>query len=326
MRMMRPGRRPALQWMKWGVRCGWGPWQPVGVTGIGPSAVASRAGILRWILGGWLLAWPVIAVAQQTRDAANPQGKWEVLAKCRLTTDTVTDGDSFHVTHQGRSYIFRLYFVDAPEADATLTERAKDQAAYFGVAAKDIPKGGQMAAKFAQEKLAGREFTVVTRYQNALGRSSLARFYGVVLVDGKNLAEEMVANGQARIYGLRANWPDGDRSATFINKLKNLELAAREKRLGMWNAKDFPRASSPGPAAVPKGKIVKGSGEVVDLNEATFEDLQRLPRIGPKLAELIIAGRPYHKVEDVLRVSGIGPETLKGLQTLVKVEGVEGEK
>ena len=276
------------------------PWQLAGVTGTGLCGVARRAGILRWILGGWLLALPMLGVAQQTRDTANPQGKWEVLEKCRLTTNAVTDGDSFHVTHQGRSYIFRLYFVDAPEADATLTERAKDQAAYFGVAAKDIPQGGQMAAKFAQEKLAGRDFTVVTRYQNALGRSSLARFYCVVLVGGKNLAEEMVASGQARIYGLRANWPDGERSATFINKLKNLELTAREKRLGMWNPKEFTRASSPGPAAVPKGKIVKGSGQAVDLNEAPFEELQRLPGVGPKLAELIIASRPYHKADPAL--------------------------
>ncbi len=296
------------------------------MTGIGPSPVASRAGILRWILCGWLLVLPRLGAAQQSRDAEHPQGKWEVLGKCRLTTHSVSDGDSFHITHQGREYIFRLYFVDAPEQDASLAERAKDQAAYFGVAAKDIPNGGKKAAKFAQQKLAGREFTVVTRYQNALGRSRLARFYSVVLVDGKNLAEELVANGQARIYGLRANWPDGERSATFINKLKNLEIAAREKRLGMWNTNEFPHASHAGPAAVPKGKIAKDTGQVVDLNEATFEELQRLPGIGPKLAELIIAGRPYHKADDLLRVSGIGPKTFERLQLLVHAEGVEGEK
>ena len=216
--------------------------------------------------------------------------------------------------------------MDAPEADASLRERAKDQATYFGVATKDIPNGGKMAAKFAQDNLAGREFTVVTRYQNALGRSSLARFYGVVLVDGKNLAEELVANGQARIHGLRANWPDGERSATIINKLKNLEMTAREKQLGMWNSKNFPRTSSSGPATVPKEKIAKSGGQTVDLNEATFEELKTLPGIGPKLAELIMANRPFHKTDDLLRVSGIGQETLKRLRTMVRVEGADGEK
>lgn len=215
------------------------------MTGTGHGALTTCRGIVRWILCGWWLALPLTAPAQQLKDTEHPQGKWEVLEKCRLTTNTVADGDSFHVTYQGREYIFRLYFVDAPEADASLAERVKDQAAYFDVATKDIPKGGRMAAEFARQKLAGREFTVVTRYQNALGRSRLARFYCAVLVDGRNLAEEMVANGQARIYGLRANWPEGERSATFVNKLKNIELTAREKHLGMWNTKEFPRVLSP---------------------------------------------------------------------------------
>ncbi len=247
----------------------------------GLGAFKSPPGSLRWILSGWLLVLPILAVAQQKRDAEHPHGKWEVLVKCRLTTNSVADGDSFHVTHQGRDYIFRLYFVDAPEADVSLTDRATDQAAYFGFAASDIPKGAKLAAIFAQQKLAERDFTVVTRYQNALGRSKLARFYGIVLVDGKNLAEELVRHGWARIYGLKANWPDGERSATFINKLKNLEVTAREERLGMWNQEEFPRALSPVPAAVPKEKVTKGSDQIMDLNEATYEELQRLPGIGP---------------------------------------------
>ena len=296
------------------------------MTGTGNEAAAWRAGILRWILCGWLLVLPAGTLAQQTRDAEHPQGKWEVLAKCRLTTNTVADGDSFHITHKGRDYIFRLYFVDAPEVDASLTERMVDQAGYFGVAAKDIPKGGRMAASFARQQLAGREFTVVTRYQNAMGRSRLARFYAVVLVDGKNLAEDLVTNGWARIYGLKANWPDGERSAAFINRLKNLEITARGNLLGMWNTNEFPSQAEAGPAAAAKGKIAKGSGQVVELNEATFEELQRLPGIGPKLAELILANRPYQKVEDLLRVSGIGPKNLERLRELVRVEGVEGEK
>ena len=64
----------------------------------------------------------------------------------------------------------------------------------------------------------------------------------------------------------------------------------------------------------------------MDLNEATYEELQRLPGIGPKLAELIIANRPYHKTDDLLRVNGIGPKNIEPLRELVRVEGVEGEQ
>lgn len=70
---------------------------------------------------------------QQLRDADNPQGKWEVLTGCRLSTNGVSDGDSFMVAHKARDYIFRLYYVDAPETDTALDSRVEDQAAYFNI-------------------------------------------------------------------------------------------------------------------------------------------------------------------------------------------------
>ena len=240
-------------------------------------------------------------------------------------TNAAVDGDSFKVIHKGREYIFRLYFVDTPEADASLKERVEDQAAYFGISITNIPRGGRWAGDFTRQKLTGRDFTVVTRWQNAMGRSTLARFYCIVLVQGENLAEKLVEAGWARIYGPRANWPDGPRSATFINKLKNLEIAAREQRRGMWDEKTFPRisgAESP-PVVSTTKKISSGT---VDLNEATFEELRTLPGIGPVLAQRIIAGRPYKEVDDLIRVQGIGAENLKRFRALVRVNGAKTAK
>jgi len=61
--------------------------------------------------------------------------------------------------------------------------------------------------------------------------------------------------------------------------------------------------------------------EIVDLNHASPEELQRLPGIGPALAERIVASRsedgPFRVPEDLLRVRGIGPATLDRLRTLV---------
>jgi competence ComEA-like helix-hairpin-helix protein len=226
--------------------------------------------------------------------------------------------------HKGREYICRLYFVDAPESDPALAERAKDQAAYFGLSANDIPRAGELAARFTREKLAGRNFTVVTRWQNALGRSSLARFYCIVFVNGKNLAEELTANGLVRIYGLRANWPDGPRSATFINQLKNLELAAREQHRGIWDEGAFPRTQRATKSATSGTNITAPStnppSALVDLNSATFEQLQKLPGIGAKLAERIIAHRPYKKADDLEKVAGIGKKTMERLRPLVRIQ------
>ncbi len=288
--------------------------------------IPDRRAIAGWIVVGCLALLSCTASAQQVKSATQPDGAWEILDGCRLVTNSVVDGDSFHVSHKGREYIFRLYFVDTPEVDASLTERAVDQAAYFGIGTKDIPRGGRKAADFARQKLMGREFTVVTRWRNAMGRSTLARFYGVVLARGENLAEELVANGWGRIYGLKANWPDGPRSTTFINKLKNLELGAREKRLGMWNTNEFRHATFTVMTAATKERPRKGSVRGVDLNEASFEELQSLPGIGPKMAERIMANRPYQKIEDLVKVNGIGESKMVRLKPLVRAGQVEAAK
>jgi len=268
-------------------------------------------------LVGLVLGQSLDLFAQQKSSTA----KWEVLDGCRLVTNAIVDGDSFHVLRQGREYIFRLYFVDTPEGDSNLVERARDQAAYFGILPNDIPRAAKAASQFTREMLSGVEFTVITRWQNAMGRSSLARFYAVVLVNGRNLAEELVARGHARIHGLRANWPDGSPSTTFINKLKNLELTARMHKRGIWDETKFPRDTG----TVALSNVSTNASTVaalVEINSASYEELQKLPGIGKKLAERIMAHRPYENVDDLGKVSGIGPLTLKRLKPLIRVEGI----
>lgn len=269
-----------------------------------------------------LLAGVVTSFAQALREPGTQESKWEVLSGCQLVTNQVVDGDSFHVMHKGREYIFRLYFVDAPESDPSLKDRIKEQAAYFGISTNDIPHAGLLASRFTREKLTGRDITVRTRWQNAMGRSSLARYYVEVLINGTNLAEQLVANGYARIYGPRANLPDGPRSTIFINRLRNLELAAREKQLGVWDQSAFPLETDSVVAQVATNNPATGAlptAELMDVNWATFEELQKLPGIGPKLAERIIAHRPYQTLKDLDAVPGIGPARVKRLEPLIRI-------
>jgi endonuclease YncB( thermonuclease family) len=230
------------------------------------------------------------------------------------------------VVHNDRSYIFRLYFVDTPESDPSLRERIQDQAAYFGISNGDIPRGATMASKLVRDRLKQAPFTVVTRWQNAGGRSQLARFYGIVLVNGERMEEELVRTGMARIYGLRANWPAGTRSTTYINKLKNLELQARLERRGLWNTNDFPTVTNPGEPASRKVETSVVTAETpLDPNTATYEELQKLPGIGPVLSERIMAHRPYRRIEDVDAVPGIGPVTFGRIRPLLKIQETSPE-
>ncbi|ACO45210.1 helix-hairpin-helix domain-containing protein [Deinococcus deserti] len=55
----------------------------------------------------------------------------------------------------------------------------------------------------------------------------------------------------------------------------------------------------------------------LNLNIASMEQLEALPKVGPALAQRIVEGRPYHSLADLDRVKGVGPGTLKVLEPLV---------
>lgn len=62
----------------------------------------------------------------------------------------------------------------------------------------------------------------------------------------------------------------------------------------------------------------------LNLNRASRQDLQRLPGIGPVLADEIIRHRerhgPFQKVEDLLIVPGVGPTRFRRLAPMLCVE------
>lgn len=79
---------------------------------------------------------------------------WVILKECRLEENDSNDADSFHVKVGRKDYIFRLYFADAPETDASFPERVAEQAKYFGATVQQTVQLGSLAKKFTNEKLA----------------------------------------------------------------------------------------------------------------------------------------------------------------------------
>ncbi|MBX3005133.1 MAG: ComEA family DNA-binding protein [Anaerolineales bacterium] len=62
----------------------------------------------------------------------------------------------------------------------------------------------------------------------------------------------------------------------------------------------------------------------ININEATLQDLQKLPNIGPATAQAIVAYREryglFTALEDLQNVAGIGPKTYAGLLGFITLE------
>jgi competence protein ComEA len=67
---------------------------------------------------------------------------------------------------------------------------------------------------------------------------------------------------------------------------------------------------------VPSRRSPDGDGRV-DVNTASERLLTTLPGVGPATAARIIAARPFHRIDDLLRVRGIGPRRLEALRPRV---------
>ena len=177
----------------------------------------------------------IAVLAAATLHAAS-EPKWEKLEGCTLGDTKYADGDSFHVKNDGKDLIIRLYFVDTPEhsGDQRFPDRIADQAKYFGLSSTEVLKVGDAAQKFTARTLGAAPFVVFTCGQDAMGASSQQRIYGIVETKQGNLADLLVKNGLARIYGKRITMPDGTDSRAYLEKLGKLEQEAKRKKVGGW--------------------------------------------------------------------------------------------
>lgn len=130
-------------------------------------------------------------------------------------------------------------------------------------------------------------------------------------------------SGAVRRPGLVA-LPAGSRVVDAVAAAGGLTAAADESAINLAaRIVDGQQLVVPKRGAAPTTATggAAASGSPVSLGAATAEQLETLPRIGPALAARIIAYRDAHggfgSVDDLGKVSGIGPKTLAGLRDLV---------
>jgi micrococcal nuclease len=112
----------------------------------------------------------------------------------------VTDGDTVRVLDSEKHEIkIRLSGIDAPEKKQAFSEKSKQA---------------------LSEKVFGKVVTLEDKGKDRYGRT-----LGVLIVDGRNVNQEMVAEGWAHWY---------EKYAPKDTKLRDAEAAARKGKLGLW--------------------------------------------------------------------------------------------
>ena len=108
--------------------------------------------------------------------------------------------------------------------------------------------------------------------------------------------------------------------------MNNARIRAKRSVAGLFALTLLALAMTGPPAvALPQtAKPAPSPSAPLDINTATAEELQALPGIGTAMANRIVAFRDEHgafrRVEDLMRVKGIGEKSFKKLRPAIKVD------
>lgn len=187
-----------------------------------------------------------VAMPEKKESAATslpqngPVNGYERLEGCRMVEHRNNDGDSFWVRHGEREFELRLYYADAAEKylsdrHASQRERVGEQARDFGgLSINQTVELGKAAKLYAEKLLAGKAFTVFTKWERVYDGE---RFYGWVELpgtEGEYLSERLVEKGIARIHTKGEPSPDGASYRQYKAHLEKLEQEARKAGRGAW--------------------------------------------------------------------------------------------
>jgi competence ComEA-like helix-hairpin-helix protein len=135
------------------------------------------------------------------------------------------------------------------------------------------------------------------------------------------------AAGAARALAAQRAAVDSARQAPRTSRSRSTKPKSQstgeggETRAGRRSSKVRERESGRSPA----NARARPSPFPIDLNAASAQELEALPRVGPALAKRIVERRQhagaFQSLDDLRHVRGIGPATLRSFDTLVTFSG-----
>jgi len=105
-------------------------------------------------------------------------------------------------------------------------------------------------------------------------------------------------------------------SEKVIEKLKPLVTVGSTTPAGAASATTAPSSIK---KSLPSSTKL-APGQKVNINTASKEQLDALPGIGSTKAQAIIDGRPYEKIEDIMKVKGIKQGVFNKIKDLITVK------
>ena len=127
------------------------------------------------------------------------------------------------------------------------------------------------------------------------------------------------------LLALWIGWPTSHDPAHLVG-IQAGEEEREETAVQREEPRTAPHSSAPKASTIPTGARSQSKQGKVDLNHATAEELQHLPGIGPVLAQRVIEQRtahgPFHTVDDLRDVKGIGKKRMDQLRPLLMVDQV----
>ncbi len=193
---------------------------------------------------------------------------WVELKNCELSQTKSNDGDSFHATHMDKEYVLRLYLIDTPETDLSQIERNVEQMKDFDSSLERLLSSGKLASDVTKKALA-QPFTVITKGEDAMGRSQIDRTYAFIkTADGTDLAEILLSHGLARSHGKETQLPTS--KTNLKQKYDKIESKAKREKVGIWGKKEI---KLPKETLVTNGDVLRAQEDAKKVQESKQEEI-----------------------------------------------------